>query len=186
MEQAGDDSAATPFEQYRSYLRLLAGLHLDARLRARVEPSDIVQQTLLEAFACRERAPSSPDERAAWLRAILANNLRDARRRWRRQKRDIARERSLDEPLAESSQRIERMLAADQTSPSRQAIRHEDLLRLADALWTLPESQRIAITLHHLQGCTLASAAAQMGKTEGAVAGLLHRGLRSLRERLES
>ena len=185
MEPA-DDGAVKPLEQYRSYLLLLAGLHLDEPLRARFEPSDIVQQTLLEAHACRERIPTSPDERAAWLRAMLANNLRDARRSLRRQKRDIARERSLDQPLADSSHRIEQMLAVDQSSPSRQAIRHEDLLRLADAIWSLPETQRQAITLHHLQGRTLAETARQLEKSEGAVAGLLHRGLRSLRERLES
>ena len=179
-----EPSSALPLEQYRSYLLLLAGMHLDADVRQHVEPSDMVQQTLLEAHACAERIPRTAEERAAWLRTMLANNLRDARRRLRRQKRDVARERSLDLPLADSSRHLDDWLATHSPSPSAQAMRQEDLLRMADALWALPESQRRAITLHHLQGLSLSETAQRLEKSTAAVAGLLHRGLRQLREQL--
>jgi RNA polymerase sigma factor (sigma-70 family) len=81
--------------------------------------------------------------------------------------------------------RLQRLLAAPSSqgeSPSGRAVRNEDLLRLADALTRLPEAQREAIVLHHLQGCSLAKTAHTMGKTDAAVAGLLHRGLKKLRQ----
>jgi RNA polymerase sigma factor (sigma-70 family) len=73
------------------------------------------------------------------------------------------------------------VLAAPQSSPSQQAVRNEELVRLADALLQLPEAQREAIVLHHLQGCPLSETARVLGKTDAAVAGLLHWGLKQLR-----
>lgn len=74
------------------------------------------------------------------------------------------------------------MLAAGKSSPSQQAVRNEDLRRLAEALTQLPEAQREAIVLHHLQDRSLSETARSLGKTDAAVAGLLHRGLKRLRE----
>lgn len=172
-----------PLEQYRSYLLLLARMHLEGP-RERIEPSDVVQQTLLEAHAQAARLPSVEGELAAWLRAALANNIHDARRHLRRKRRDVARERSLADQLHASSQMLDGKLAALESSPSHQAMRQEDLLRLADSLWNLPAAQRDAIVLHHLQGWTLSETAKQLDRTDAAVAGLLHRGLRKLRELL--
>jgi RNA polymerase sigma-70 factor (ECF subfamily) len=74
------------------------------------------------------------------------------------------------------------VLAGPLSSPSQQAARNEDLLRLADAVAQLPEAQREAVVLHHLQGCSLTETARRLGRTDAAVAGLLHRGLKRLRE----
>jgi len=63
-------------------------------------------------------------------------------------------------------------------------VRSEELLAMADGLTSLPEAQREAVVLHHLQGLPLAEVARQLGKTPAAVAGLLHRGLKRLRELL--
>jgi RNA polymerase sigma-70 factor (ECF subfamily) len=76
-------------------------------------------------------------------------------------------------------------LAAQQSSPSQQAMRQEDLLRLAGALAALPEEQRRAVELHHLQGCPLAGVAEQLGRSKGAVAALLFRALQKLRHLLD-
>jgi RNA polymerase sigma-70 factor (ECF subfamily) len=179
------DSTASPqrsLERYRSYLLLLAGLQLDARPRGKIDPSDVVQQTLLEAHAKLGQFQGDDSALAAWLRQALVNNLRDAWRALRREKRDVRREQALDEAVAQSSARLEGMLAAEQSSPSEQAVRSEELLRLADALTQLPEAQRQAVVLHHLQGCSLSETAGHLGRTDAAVAGLLHRGLRRLRE----
>ncbi len=177
-------TADPQLERYRSYLLLLARMQLDARPQRRLDPSDIVQQTLLEAHA--QRPAFAGDERGlgAWLRRALVNNLRDALRALRRGKRDVAREQSLEAAVDESSARLANWLAADHTSPSGKAARNEDLLRLADALDELPEPQREAIVLHHLQGWTLADVAQRLERTDAAVAGLLHRGLKRLRELL--
>ena len=169
-------------DRFRSYLLLLARMQLDARARTRIDPSDVVQTTLLEAHAKYEQFSGDDAGLFAWLRQALANNLRDAWRALRREKRDLAREQSLEVALDASSMRLASWLASDQSSPSRQAVRHEDLLHLTDALTQLPESQREAIVLHHLQGWSLAETARQFDRTDAAVAGLLHRGLKRLRE----
>jgi RNA polymerase sigma-70 factor (ECF subfamily) len=124
-------------------------------------------------------------ELAAWLRKALANNLADALRNLRRSKRNVSRERSLDAALEASSVRLGNWLAADQSSPSRQASRNEDLLALADALTQLPDLQREAIVLHHLQGCSLNDTAVKLARSDAATAGLLHRGLKKLRELMQ-
>jgi RNA polymerase sigma-70 factor (ECF subfamily) len=175
-----------PLERYRSYLLLLARLQLDGGPRGKIDPSDVVQQTLMEAHVKLGQFQGDDSALAAWLRQALANNLRDAWRALHRARRDPRRERSLEEALAQSSARLEQVLAAEQSSPSQQAARSEELLRLAGALTQLPEPQREAIVRHHLQGCSLAETAGALGRTEAAVAGLLHRGLKKLRELMGS
>lgn len=181
-----DDTESQQWEQYRSYLLLVARMSLDRSLRGKIDASDIVQQTLLEAHAQRARLPRAADELCLWLRTTLANNLRDQQRYLRRRKRDITREQPLDAPLAASSQKLLDRALAGEPSPSRCAMRAEEVLRLAQALWQLPEAQREAIVLHHLEGRTLSQIAQELGKSEAAVAGLLHRGLRTLRKLLDS
>jgi RNA polymerase sigma-70 factor (ECF subfamily) len=172
-------------EPFRTYLRVLAQVHLDTRLRGKLDPSDVVQQTLLRACAgfdhLREREPAVV---VAWLRKILARTLADAVRDLERAKRDIGRERSLEAAVDRSASALERLLAADQSSPSAKAAHNEQLLRLADALCNLPDDTREAVVLKHCQGWKLAEIAAHLGRTPSAVASLLHRGLKQLRELL--
>jgi RNA polymerase sigma-70 factor (ECF subfamily) len=159
-------------ERYRDYLALLARLQLAAGLQGKVDLSGVVQQTLWEAYQALESAPDRPEAiQAAWLRQILANNLRDEVRKLGTAARAVDRERSLQAAL-------------DQSTPSQRAIRQEELLALAAALARLPPDQRSAVELHHLKGCPLADVAWQLGRSKGAVAQLLFRGLQKLRELL--
>jgi RNA polymerase sigma-70 factor (ECF subfamily) len=179
MPVAGDD-----LERYRAYLQLLARLRLDSRLRTKLDPSDVVQQTLLEAHQARASFTGDGSGLAAWLRQILARNLANALRDYRRARRDVAREQPLDAALDDSCARAEASLAAEQSSPSADAQRQEDAVRLAAALERLPEEQREAVALRHLEGRPLADISRHLGKSPSAVAGLLHRGLKRLRELL--
>jgi RNA polymerase sigma-70 factor (ECF subfamily) len=173
-------------ERYREYLRTLARLQLDDRLRGKLDPSDVVQQTLLEAHQARDKLRGLNEAQlAAWLRRALANNLADEARRLGAQARDVGRERPLAQAVDESSARLESLLAAEHSSPSHQAVRQEDLLRLAEALGRLAEDQRAAVELHHLEGRTLAETAQAMGRSRSAVASLVFRGLRNIRQRLD-
>jgi RNA polymerase sigma-70 factor (ECF subfamily) len=172
-------------ENYRDYLLLLARLQVGSRPRAKLDASDVVQQAILQAHEKREQFRGGTEgEWLAWLRAILANALAAAARRFDTQARDPGRERSLETELERSSSRIEVLLVADQTSPSERAVRGEELLRLAHAVARLPEDQRRVVELHYLKGLAVADVADQIGRTRPAAVGLLFRGLRRLRELL--
>jgi RNA polymerase sigma-70 factor (ECF subfamily) len=115
MDSTGTD-ADRGLERFRSYLLLLARGRLDSLAQAKVGASDVVQQTLLEAH--RDRAQwrgRTAGEQAAWLRQILARNLANVVRDLRRDKRDVAREQSLQAALEESASRLETWRAAEQS-----------------------------------------------------------------------
>jgi RNA polymerase sigma-70 factor (ECF subfamily) len=184
MDAAGDDGGRG-LERFRSYLLLLARARLDPMVRAKVGASDVVQQTLLEAHRDLARfRGQTVAEQTAWLRQILARNLANIVRDLRRDKRDLAREQGLQAALDESASRLEAWLAAEQSSPSQQAERQERAVRVAEALAALPENQREAVILRHWHGCSLAEIGERLGCTTAAVTGLLHRGLRKLRQQL--
>lgn len=177
---------AQALDKFRDYLRLLAGLQISPSLRSKLDPSDVVQLTMLQAHqAFGQFRGTTEAELAGWLRQILARNLAAAVREMGRAKRDVGREQSLEAAIEASSVRLEKFLADESSSPSVRADRNEQLLLLAEAVASLPEAQREAVTLHHLQGMPLADVARQLDRTPGAVMGLLHRGLKQLRTRLE-
>lgn len=172
-------------ERFRAYLKLLACSQVDSWLGRRVDASDLVQQTLLDAVARSDQfRGSSEAEFVAWLRQILTHNLIDACRYHGREKRDMARDRSLDEDISRSFRRVD-ALAQSGSTPSQRAATNEQLLRLPQMLELLPAAQRQAIVLHHLQGLKLSETSLRMGKSESAVCGLLHRGLKRLHELFE-
>lgn len=179
-----------PLDAYRSYLGLLARAQLEPAVREKLDASDIVQQTLLEAHRDRHAfAGSTPAELAGWLRRILGHNLANVLRDLRRAKRDIRRERSLDAPLEraleDSHLRVGSVLIDEGDTPSRIVAGHEHVLRLADAMERLPDASAEAIVLRYWQGLALAQIAERTGRSPASVAGLLHRGLAQLRELLK-
>jgi len=179
------DPDSSSLERFREYLHLLARLQLDSKYRAKLDVSGVVQQTLLEAYQALERFRDENDaQKAAWLRTILAHNLADEIRKLRRQKHDVRRERSLEKTLEDSAARLENWLAAEQSSPSQRVQRQEQTALLLRILAELPEAQREAVVRHHLHQQPLSEIAQHLGRSPLAVAGLLHRGLKKLRELL--
>jgi RNA polymerase sigma-70 factor (ECF subfamily) len=162
------------WDRDRAYLALIARQNVGADLQGKLDVSGVIQQTLLEAHAAGHVAALDTGPRLAWLRTALARNLTDELRRLRADKRDAGRERPLDTALDASAASLARFLAADQSSPSERVDRDEQHLRLAAAV----------AAMHYFQGRPVAEVAAALGKTTAAVAGLLKRGLRQLREHL--
>lgn len=173
--------------RFQPWLHLLARLEFDSRLNAKVDPSDVVQQTLLEAHrALPQFRGTTEAELAAWLRQILAHVMAHEVRRHRgTQKRDARREVSLEQSLAGASQRIGEMLAASITSPSVQADRHEQERRLADALAQLPDNYREVLILRHLENLPHEEIARRLGRSSGATRMLWVRALAKLRELID-
>jgi RNA polymerase sigma-70 factor (ECF subfamily) len=183
----GGDEAEREFalERFRSYLHLLAEAQLDHRLRSKLDPSDVVQQTLLQAHQARQQFRGGSDgELAAWLRQILARTLLHSLRDFQRSKRAVCRERSLEAACQTSSARWEAWLAAEQSSPSQHAAKLEEAIGVADAVQTLPDRQREAVVLYYWHGWTLSEIGRNLGCSTAAAGGLLRRGLEAVRQRL--
>lgn len=170
-------------EDFRPYLCAMARMNLDRRIASKVDASDIVQQTMLQAHQALDdfRGTTEP-EMAAWLRQILARNLSHASRDLRRDKRDISRERSLEASLQASSLCLQQFLAADDQPPSQIVQKKEAVLEVAKALESLSDHQRSAILQKYWEKKTLAEIGTELEKSPEAVAGLIHRGLKKLRE----
>jgi RNA polymerase sigma-70 factor, ECF subfamily len=183
------DAREKLFKGYQQYLHLLAATQLGRHLRAKVDPSDLVQQTLLEAH--RDFSAFQGEQEAellAWLRQILAHNLFNEARRYAAQQRDAARELSLDQlrtGLERSSIALGRCLADDEPSPSSMASRRERGVLLADALGCLPEDYRTVLLLRIFEELPAEEVAVRMNRTAGAVRMLQMRALAALREQLK-
>jgi RNA polymerase sigma-70 factor (ECF subfamily) len=177
-------------EMHRDYLGMLARAHLGTHLRRVVNPSDLVQQTFLEA--CRDFGRfkgTSAAQWRAWLRRILAHNLATlAERHVQARKRDVRRQVSLEQiaPLPGNATpgRVS-ALASPMSSPSAQAQQHETTTVLTSKLSRLPALHRKVLRLRNLQGLPFEEVARRMGRTPGAVRVLWVRALDQLRQLLK-
>jgi RNA polymerase sigma-70 factor (ECF subfamily) len=175
-----DPPGESSLARYRDYLLLLARVQINPRLRAKIDPSDVVQETLLKAHRSREQFRGGTEQQlAAWLRKILAHTLSNAVRSVGRRGGEF--ERSLEGTLEQSSARLELWLSDGQLAPEEIAAHNEQLLRLAGALARLPDDQRCALEMKHLRGCSVAEICEEMGRSKASVVGLLIRGMRRLR-----
>ena len=185
MTASTENHAEPELEQYRSYLKLLAELQLNPRLRGKADASDIVQQTMLEAHRDLAGFRGKTDaELRAWLKMILTNNVTNVAKHYGTLKRGAGREVSLEEDFEQSSAQLLGQLMAEQTSPSMKLMKQERSEQLADALLRLLEDERTAVVLKHFHNWSVAEIAQSLGRTQEAVAGLLRRGLKKLRDHL--
>jgi RNA polymerase sigma-70 factor (ECF subfamily) len=181
------DSLGSLLELYRNYLHLLARTQIDMHLRARANPSDLVQETFLQA--CRnfhQFRGTSERELLGWLRRILVRSLaRLVETQVHAQKRNIHREVSLERREAQlnrSSDYFEAALVSPCSSPSTQAQRRELAALVADQLARLPPAYREVIVLRNLEGLAFEEVAQRMERTPGAVRVLWLRALDKLRQ----
>jgi len=176
------DALGRVLEGYRDYLRLLARARVGQDLRVRLDPSDLVQETLLEAQRdFRQFVGGSEAELAVWLRRILARNLADQLKYHQSQKRDIGREQPLDVLIEQAHQ----ALASPLSTPSKAASHREQAVVMANALARLPEDYREVVTLRHVEGRSFDEIGEHMNRSSGAVRMLWMRALERLGELME-
>jgi RNA polymerase sigma-70 factor (ECF subfamily) len=190
-EPVADVPAGVPvnkwqLERYLPLLNILARrLWRDPRLRVRCSPSELVQDTYVNALEALPTFHGQCEaELVKWLRVILTRLLIDRYDYEHAEKRDVDREEEIRRCVEESSYHLFEHAAKNQASPSEDAVRREQLRQLAAALEQLPEDWREAVTLKDVWGDSKAEIARQMERSEKAVDGLLLRGRRRLRELL--
>jgi len=184
LAQQGDLAALGQLlEHYRNYLGMLARLQVGRRLQGKVDPSDVVQETFLEAHRDFGQFHGGTErELAAWLRQILATNIANlVQRYWGTRRRNVRLERDLAEEMDRSSQVLVRGLIARQCSPSQQAARREEAVLLADALEQLSADYREVLVLRHLEEHSFPEVARRMGRSLDSVKNLWARALAQLR-----
>jgi RNA polymerase sigma-70 factor (ECF subfamily) len=186
--RAGDGPAlGRLLDLYRNYLAVLARLQVGRHLQGKVDDSDLIQETFMEAHRHFAQFRGKGEaELACWLRQILAGVLANlVRRYWGTRRRDVRLEEQLADELDDSSRALDGGLVAPQSSPSRSAARREQGVLLADALQRLPADYREVIVLSHLEGLPFPEVARRMGRTVHSVKNLWARALGKLRRALE-
>ncbi len=184
------ESLGQLLQLYANYLKVMVLGQLEHNLRARVSPSDVVQETFFEAHRDfpQFRGSTTP-EFLAWLRRILVNNLcRVVEQHLLAGKRDVRREVSLERlatALEQSTARLEAILPDPGASPSAFLQRRETEAALADQLALLPTDYRDVIILRHLEQLPFEDIGQRMGRSSGAVRMLWLRAVKALRERLD-
>ena len=183
MNQPAETERSDYLAQYHAWLRLMARLQVNERWDRKFDASDIVQQTLLEAWKGESQfRGGSSGERIAWLRTILGRVIsREVRQYDGTLKRDPGRELSLQHSLDQSSIMLANMLASETASPSVHADDREQQTIIAEVLEALPEDYRQVIILRNLQGLSHADVAVELDRSESAVRMLWLRALKQLR-----
>ncbi|HEV3024917.1 MAG TPA: sigma-70 family RNA polymerase sigma factor [Pirellulales bacterium] len=176
------------FQSSRSYLGLLARAQVERNLQSKVDASDLVQQSLLEAHRDFDRFEGRTEaEWLAWLRHILSNNAADMVRRFRgTQKRQARREVPLRQPGDDSQVVGAAEPAAGDPTPSQQLICRDRELQLAEALERLSVDHRLVVELRNLQRLSFEEVGQRMGRTRPAVQMLWARAIKKLQQELDA
>lgn len=189
IQRARQGNAACRDELFalcRSYLGFAARAQLETWLQVKVDASDLVQQTMLEAHRDFERFQgSSEQEWLGWLRRIMAHNMADFIRQYRgTAKRQVNREVSLAAAADTSFAPGVPEPAAPCGTPSQEFMKLDSELRVAAALAQLPPDYQEVIMLRNLQRLSFNEVAERMDRSRPAVQMLWMRAIKKLQEAL--
>ena len=176
------------FALCRGYLGFVAGAQVESWLRAKVDASDVVQETMLEAHRDFDRFEGkSEQEWLGWLRKILAHNVADFVRHYRgTAKRQARREVPFRHPADTGAARGAPEPAGGGATPSQEFLRLDNELRVAAALEGLPADYQEVIVLRNLQRLSFNEVAQRMDRSRPAVQMLWMRAIRKLQEEMMS
>lgn len=188
-EQGDTQARQAVLVRHRDRLKFMVAVHLDRRLAPRIDPSDVVQEALLDAarglddYLRQRPLPFYP-----WLRNLAWERLIELHRRHLHAKRRSVKR---EEPLAphlsdESAMQLAERVLARQSSPSQRAIRSELRSRIRSALDRLGERDREVLVLRHLEQLSTRETGAVLGISEGSVKTRHLRALERMRVLLQS
>ena len=174
IQRVGDGDASAVqrlLVRHRDRLRQTVAVRMDARLAARVDASDVVQETFVEASGKLPRyVLERPLPFHLWLRRLACDRLSDLYdRHLRAQKRSVGREVSQRMQLSDQSQAVlvDRLVAGG-SSPSESIMRKEMRQRVRTALEQLPDHDREILIMRHLEGLSIREIAVVLGITQSA------------------
>jgi RNA polymerase sigma-70 factor (ECF subfamily) len=175
----GDTAAHSEIcRQVQGKLNQMADKHLDAKLRRKLNPSDIVQATLtrmVQGFG--DFRGSSSAEFYGWLNAILKNEVNSTRRDFQRQRRDVRRE-------TEPTSAVVRGQRGNGEMPDERLQSQEKMARFREVIDRLPPDQAQVIQLRSIQELSFEEVAQQMDRSANAASKLWGRALISLQQEL--
>jgi RNA polymerase sigma-70 factor (ECF subfamily) len=184
--RTGDQAARDRlFAACRNYVAVAARAEVASWLKAKVDASDLVQQTLLEAHRGLANFRGETEaEWLGWLRRILENNAADYVRQYHGvEKRRVGREVSLQRD--DDSERGDFELSDEGETPSQLLMQKELQLQVADALIGLPEDYQEVIILRSMQRLPFDEVADRMGRSRPATQMLWLRAIKKLQEAME-
>lgn len=181
--RAGDEDAQNElFQHCRAYVGFLARSHVESWLQAKVDASDLIQQTMLEAHRGMERFEGATEgEWLAWLKQILKHNATDYIRRFGAAKRNAGREREFSMGQSSIFRKVPEPEGREDTPSGIMSQKEEELL-VANALAKLSEDHQEVIVLRNLQRLPFDQIAERMGRTRPAVQMLWARAMKRLQE----
>ena len=152
----GDQAAVDRLmQQHRQYLRRLVEVRMEAALCQRLDPSDVVQETLLAASQrIEDFLQRRPCSFRVWLRSTALERLVDARRRHQAQKRNLQRDLAITDA---SSMALAQYILGPR--PSEQMARREQMERVRTAMAQLAKSDCEILTMRHAEELTNAEVA---------------------------
>lgn len=174
------------FNRYRFRLRHMVSVQIDRRLASRIDPSDVVQEALIEAHRLLPTyLASRPVAFFPWLQQITTNRLIDLHRRHLLAGRRTVRRESEPRTSEDLSSRMLTDRLLNQESGAARMIREELRLRVEQALERLPDELRKILILRHLESLSVAEVADRMQIAEGTVRSRQFRALALLRQLLD-
>lgn len=185
--RAGDDAARDElFSKCRNYVGLIARTQVESWMQTKVDASDLVQQTLLEAHrAFDDFRGNSEGEWLAWLRKILHHNTHDFIRRYKgTDKRRIQKEIRLQSIANDLSGSFFHDPPGHEQTPSQVISEYEQQIEVADAIARLSDDHREVIILRNLQRLPFDEIAERMERTRPAVQMLWMRAIQKLQQKL--
>jgi len=163
----------------RAYLLQIAQMELPDRLHGKIDPTDVVQDTFLEAQTGFGGFDGDTEPALlAWLRGILRHNLTDVARRFHRDKRAVGREFPLDDSANEA---LQNELLDDESTPSSHARSREQDEAVQRAVEQLPAHYRDVILRHDYHGLSFEEIGPRLGKSPEAARKLWERAIKQLR-----